>query len=477
MAGKEAPHPSLRSFAASVGERQIAWEGLDKLATSVAQLGKPTIHNPRSRATLGYYRPAASCRAVLADMDYISYFIERGLPVPSFREAGPREHLYFEPRTVRAAVITSGGIAPGLNRVLHSIAMRHCTTYQMDFTSGGELLGVFDGIAGLLSEKMDCCRLTPDMTEKHLDEGGSMLGSRRQYGVALAEMRKRVAAVLRAERINILYVIGGDGSLRAANELAQEVPDVAVVGVPKTMDNDILWVNPSFGFQSSVEKAVEVLGSLRTESNSTRRIGIVELFGAKSGFVAANAAHAFGLADLVLIPEMFEGYTEPSALKAALIRALDHVRRLVAESERASGLIVIAEGVGMIMKEHGVKLCDDPAVRDEFTYQVEGYLKRKLRNARGDEVGTFVNRPRHHIRAFPPNAADQTYCDRLGALAVETALAGFSRCIVSQWLSEFVLVPLDLVAAGKKHLTTTGMFWRQIMQATGQPDVSAKPVD
>lgn len=450
---------------------------MEKLETSVMRLGPATIPNPRRPATLGYYRPEGSARAVLADMDYISHFISRGLPVPSFREAGPREHLYFEPRTVRAAVITSGGIAPGLNRVLHSIAMRHCKTYQMEFASGGELLGVFDGIAGLLSPKMDCCRLTPEMTAKHLHEGGSMLGSRRQYGVALSEMRKRVAAVLRAERINILYVIGGDGSLRAANELAQEVPDVAVVGVPKTMDNDILWVNPSFGFQSSVEKAVEVLGSMRTESTSTRRIGIVELFGAKSGFVAANAAHAFGLPTLVLIPEMFDGYTEPSALKAAMIRSLDHVRRQVLEADRASGLIVIAEGVGMLMKDHGIKLCEGPGVRDEFAYQVEGYLKGKLLSARGDEVGTFVNRPRHHIRAFPPNAADQTYCDRLGALAVETALAGYTQCIVSQWLSEFLLIPMNLVSAGKKRLTTTGMFWRQIMQATGQPDVSAKPVD
>jgi 6-phosphofructokinase len=116
-------------------------------------------------------------------------------------------------------------------------------------------------------------------------------------------------------------------------------------------------------------------------------------------------------------------------------------------------------------------------VRNEFAYQVEGYLKHKLWNARGQEIGTFVSRPRHHIRAFPPNAWDQTYCDRLGALAVETALAGYTRCIVSQWLSEFVLVPLELVSMGRKRMTTSGMFWRQIMQATGQPDVSAKPVD
>jgi 6-phosphofructokinase 1 len=445
--------------------------------TQVARLGAANVPNPRRPVTLGYYRPESSSRSVLADTDYVTHFIKRGLPVPTFTEAGPREHLYFEPRTVRAAVITSGGIAPGLNRVLHSISLRHCKTYQMEFASGGELLGVFDGIAGLLSPKMDCCRLTPDITAQHLHEGGSMLGSRRQYGVALADMRKRVAAVLRAERINILYVIGGDGSLRAANELAQEVPDVAVVGVPKTMDNDILWVNPSFGFQSTVERAAEVLGTMYTESASTRRIGIVELFGAKSGFVTANAAHAFGRATLVLIPEMFAGYTEASQLKQAMIRTLDHVRRHVLEADRVSGLIVIAEGVGMLMKEHGVKLCDDPAVRDEFAYQVEGYLKSKLQNSRGHEVGTFVNRPRHHIRAFPPNAADQVYCDRLGSLAVESALAGYSRCIVSQWLSEFVLIPLDLVSMGKKRLTTTGMFWRQIMQASGQPDVSAKPVD
>src|SRR5436190_2791910 len=151
-------HPSWRSFAASMGERQIAWEGLEKMHTQVARLGPATVPNPRRPVTLGYYRPEGSSRVVLADGDYISHFIKRGLPVPSFTEAGPREHLYFEPRTVRAAVITSGGIAPGLNRVLHSISLRHCKTYQMEFASGGELLGVFDGIAGQTYHQLVCIR-------------------------------------------------------------------------------------------------------------------------------------------------------------------------------------------------------------------------------------------------------------------------------------------------------------------------------
>ncbi len=454
---------------ALISERRLAYEKLDSLETAVEKLGDPQFDNPRNEDVLGLFRPEDSRRAVLADMDYIDMFISAGKRVPGFPEAGPRRKLYFNPSTVRAAIVTSGGVAPGLNRVTHAIVQRHHATYGCDITEGGAVFGVYDGITGLLGDEMDIGLLSPEFTREHLAEGGSKLGLRRVDKGVLVNQTSKVIDNLRRQRINILYVVGGDGSLRAANHIAQMVPDMAVIGVPKTMDNDILWVAQSFGFSTTVDTATDIIREMQTEASSTRRVGIVELFGAESGFVAANAAHAFGKATLVLIPEMFARYQTSAEIEQALMQCLEHVVAKVGAMPRGEGIIVAAEGVGELMWQRKVKIGDEEPLHDRFCYQVERWLRERLKDGRGRRVGTFVNRPRHHIRAIPPNAFDQTYCDRLGALAVEAGLAGYTRCVISYWLSEFVLVPLSLIAQGQKRLTTSGMFWKQIVLSTGQP--------
>ena len=456
---------------ALLSERRMAHEAGELLETNVPRLGVPQLLNPVSEDRLGLYRPEDSRRAALADMDYINSFIARGLPVPGFPEAGPRKMLYFNPKRVRAAIVTSGGVAPGLNRVTHSIVQRHCSTYGCDPKLGGGVFGVYDGISGLLGDSLDMEPLTPQITEEYLDRGGSMLGSRRHFTKGMAEQAREVAENLRREGINILYIIGGDGSLRTANALADLVPEIAIIGIPKTMDNDILWVAQSFGFSTSVAQAADIIGIMQTEAHSTRRVGIVELFGAESGFVTANAAHAAGRANLVLIPEMFAAFEDPVEIEAAVLSCVEHVRQHISSMRRGSGVIVIAEGVGELMFQRNVQINGEPASRDRFSYQIANLLKGSLKDQRGSDVGVFVNRPRHHIRAIAPNAFDQTYCDRLGALAVEAGLAGYTKCVVSYWLSEFILVPLSLVSQGSKRLTTTGMFWKQVVLSTGQPDI------
>ena len=471
MASPTRQKSAIDGAAAMLSERRLAYDAGENLNTNLERLGHAELDNPVSEALLGLFRPDDSRRAVLADLDYINVFANTGRPVPGFIEAGPRRKLYFNPRNVRAAVVTSGGIAPGLNRVIHSIVQRHCTIYGCDPAEGGVIYGVYDGIAGLVGEKLDMEVLTPAITEAYLDHGGSMLGSRRHGNASLDEQARRVVENLRRERINILYVIGGDGSLRAANAVAKLVPDVSIIGVPKTMDNDILWVAQSFGFSTSVEKAAEIIRTLHTEAQSTRRVGIVELFGAESGFVAANAAHAFGHACLVLIPEMFAPLKTAEEIEAAMTACLEHVKRKMASMPRGSGIIVIAEGVSELLWQRKVKFNGKETIRDRFAYQMQEWFRDHLVDGHGRAVGTFVNRPRHHIRAIPPNAFDQTYCDRLGALAAEAGLAGYTRCIVSYWLSEFVLVPLGLITQSAKRVTTTGMFWKQIVLSTGQPDI------
>ncbi|HWB03300.1 MAG TPA: 6-phosphofructokinase [Verrucomicrobiales bacterium] len=455
-----------------VGERLKAWAMRNDLPTEVPRLGPPTIPNPQPESRVGNYRSPDSRRAVLADMDFIMSFVAEGKPIPSLLEAGPRQHLYFDPATVRAAIVTSGGVAPGLNRVVHSIVSRHFLTYGLDPSREGAVFGVFDGMAGLVERPLDMMPLTPDETGKWLNDGGSCLGARREYRFDKSGMAQKVAENIRSEGIRILYIIGGDGSLGTAEKFYPLVPDTAVIGLPKTMDNDIPWVGQSFGFSTSVDKAAEIITAMHTEAAATGRVGVVELFGAESGFVAANAAMASGRAALVLVPEMFAGFKTAEEIERAFERCLEFLREKVRRQDRAGAIVVIAEGMGPLLAKRGVNLMGKPIDPNVFAQQVASRLQRDfLFDSRGRAVTTFVNRPRHHIRAIAPNAADRTYCERLGAMAVETALAGYTGCMVSWWLNEYVLIPLAL-SLGKRSLTTGGLFWKQIVLGTGQPDIS-----
>lgn len=463
----------LRKTQHGVGERILAWEQLDKLVTKVDHLGDAMLPNPQTNVRVGTYRAADSRRAVLADMDYINKFIEMGKPVPSFLEAGPRAMLFFDPATVRVAIVTTGGVAPGLNRMVHAIVSRHHQTYELDPARGGVVYGVFDGMAGLAEDEVDMMELTPDETKLWLNDGGSYLGSRREFDFNKEEVARRVAENLRKYNIQILYIIGGDGSLGTAYEFYKQVsPQTAVIGVPKTMDNDIPWVGQSFGFSTAVHKAAELISEMYTEACSTRRVCVIELFGADSGFVAANAAMASGRAMLVLVPEMFAGYETNAEIERAFEECLEFLRDQVRHQKRTGGVVVVAEGVRKLFVERKVKMMGKDVDNDRFVQQVATFLQKDyLSDSRRRKVTTFINRPRHQIRAIAPNAADRTYCERLGAMAVESGLAGYTGCMVSHWLNEYVLVPLEL-ARHKRSLALGGLFWKQVVLSTGQPDIS-----
>lgn len=456
----------------AVGERVKAWAQGNELPTEVERLGPAVIANPQPESRVGNYRSPDSRRAVLADMDFIMSFVNAGKPVPSLLEAGPRKHLFFDPATVRAAIVTSGGVAPGLNRVVHAIVSRHWQTYGLDPSRSGAVFGVFDGMAGLAEQPVDMVPLTPTDTAKWFNDGGSYLGSRREFKFEKAVMAQRVAENIRAAGIQILYIIGGDGSLGTAEKFYPMVPQTSVIGLPKTMDNDIPWVGQSFGFSTSVDKAAEIICAMHTEACATRRVGVIELFGADSGFVAANAAMASGRAALVLIPEMFAGFETAAEIERAFETCLDFLREKVRHQARAGAVVVMAEGVGPLLAKRKVTLMGKPIEVERFAQQVASRLQRDfLFDSRGRAVTTFINRPRHHIRAIAPNAADRTYCERLGALAVESGLAGYTGCMVSWWLNEYVLLPLSL-AVGKRSVATGGLFWKQIVLSTGQPDIA-----
>lgn len=468
-------------------ERALLWDYYRKrklFPVDAGWLGKATLPNPRVEAELGKYRLAADRKSVTADEDMIRKFAKRAGGVPSFLEAGPRKLLYHPPESVKAAIVTTGGLAPGLNCVVHSIVDRHWNTYRVSKAKGGAVFGIYESFLGACDLHNNMKPLTPFDTESWLDKGGSILGVRRyrdQEREKLPTGEKRqllahdIAKQLKLKHINILYVIGGDGTLGVAHEIAKIAENVSVVGIPKTMDNDVMWVWQSFGFRTAVEKATEVINTLNAEAESTRRVCLIELFGAESGFVAANASLASGHVDLVLIPEEFQSLTAQSCEKALNIY-LDDLKERV-QDPRGEGtphaVVVLAEGVAKILRSKNVQLDGKPIEKD-FVVQLRKHLDGKVRDGADREVEVFDNQPRHNIRAIPANPQDQIYCERLGALAVDNALAGYTDFMISQWLTEYVLVPLVIVQDRHKRIPPAGIFWKQVVSSTGQPCIWSK---
>jgi len=311
-----------------------------------------------------------------------------------------------------------------------------------------------------------------------------------------------VIRALDADGVKILYVIGGDGGMHAAHAIWTRARaddyDLSVIGIPKTMDNDILWVWQSFGFLSAVEKAKEAVLELHTEVKSNPRLCIIQLFGSDSGFVVSHAALASGVCDAILVPEM-DTDTSLEGLSQHICHRLRERRADVDDDDKSPyGIILMAES--FIPSDIGLYLHDgDVGLTSRERDAVESYLERgrrvvgqtpdELRSA-GLKVIRVVlersvramsqldsywanyrvlcNEPRHLIRAIQPSVADIIFAQRLGVLAVDNSMAGYTDFMISQWLTEYVLVPLELVVLGRKRLPH-GFFWRAVLNNTQQP--------
>lgn len=470
-----------------INERKFLNEFLknDGNFPQVKHLGECKFQNEVSEAKIGKYRTSEDRKSVTADLKLIGEFTEKSKLIPNFLVAGPRKTLFHNPKNLIAAIVTTGGLAPGLNSVINSIVKRHYNTYELD-ASSGSIRGIYESYLGACNLQLYARHLTAKQTELWLEKGGSMLGIRRYYpddGNTLkrkqAILTKKIAEQMRAFPIKILYVIGGDGSLSTAHEIAKRVKNdnISVVGIPKTMDNDVFWVSESFGFKTAVENTTHIINTINSEAESSRRVGLIEIFGAESGFVAAHSALASGHVDLVLVPEEFQRLTKEE-YEATLVKYVEHlkekIRKLPNSDENPHAVVVLAEGVAKILTEKKVKvngiLIDEEKDSCGFLILLKNYLKgSNLIDKYGNKIDVFFNRPRHYIRATPANSHDQVYCDQLGAMAVDSALAGYTDFMISQWHNTFVLVPLELVADRHKRISPQGVFWKQVINNTGQP--------
>jgi 6-phosphofructokinase 1 len=484
------------------------------------------IKNPLDEKRFGTYRNDSAAISVDArhhspDNNNCIDSCEMNL---SFPEAGPREKIFILPNPFNVAILISGGIAPGINAIISSIVDRH-HTYQEQYQNSlyqsenqiqipnkqhaVNLMGCMEGFNALCEPGGRILELNKQDISHEANNGGSIIPTARADQLLTddpekkSKLLKRISYTLEQRQISILYVIGGEGSMRAAHAIwtvfNEKFPEkrLSVIGIPKTMDNDILWVWQSIGFLSAVEKARQIIIQLYTETISNpNRVCITQLFGSSSGYVVSHAALGSNVCDLALIPELTFSMEE---ICRYMIEKLQKRRN---EGHRSPyGLIVMAETaipadamkyikdtyVGLTEKEiEALELFQankrrvvgqtPDHLRNAGLKIVSKVLEKRIQQELGKnddywlKFRVFTNEPRHIVRSIEPSTNDVAYGSRLGTMAVDMAMAGYTDCMISQWLTEYVAVPLELVTLGRKQVPLDGIFWKTVIAKIGQID-------
>jgi 6-phosphofructokinase 1 len=381
--------------------------------------------------------------------------------VPTFELAGPRHQVFFDPAKLRVGIVTCGGLCPGLNNVVRGLVVELNHGYGVS-----QIFGFRYGFEGMVRRHgIGPVRLSPMVVADAHHEGGTMLGTSRGNQDP-GEMVDRLQEL----GIGVLFVIGGDGTFRGAMSIVQEITrrnlPIGVVGVPKTIDNDIHFIDRSFGFETAFSAAVDVIRSAHVEATGARNgIGVVKLMGRHSGFIACHAALASTDVDAVLIPEVALRLEGPGGLFEYLEARLE---------EQAHAVLVVAEGAGQdlcqVRSDDGVpetdasgnaKLADIGVVlRDRI---VQHFKRRRT------EITLKYMDPSYHIRSVPASPADSVYCWNLARNAVHAAMAGNTNMLIGRWHGHFVHVPMPLATRFRKQVNTSGDTWAAVVESTGQP--------
>ena len=374
-----------------------------------------------------------------------------------FEMAGPREKLFFDPRDARAGIVTCGGLCPGMNTVIRSAFLELHHTYGVK-----QVLGFRDGYQGLdPAHGLKPLLLTADFVDDIHKEGGTVLGTSR----GPVDISRAVENLIKRD-VNILFVVGGDGTQRGGYKLFQEAQKrghaLAVVGVPKTVDNDVPYVSRTFGYQTAVQEATRVITCAHTEVHSVQNgIALVKLMGRHAGFIAAEATVSSQEVNFCLIPEIpFKLEGEGGFLNALKKRTL----------KRAHAVIVVAEGTGQDLLENkggerdasgNIKLRDiGPFLREK----IEAYF-------RAEKIPVVMRylEPSYIIRSVPADAEDAILCDQYARHAVHAAMAGRTGLVIGLLHDRFIHVPIEMLAQQVKRVDPNGSIWHAVLATTGQP--------
>jgi len=373
----------------------------------------------------------------------------------TFQLAGPRSSLYFDTSKTRCAIVTCGGLCPGLNDVIRSIVI--AAHYEYGIPS---ILGIRYGLEGFIPKyNHSFIDLTPQNTEHIHQFGGTMLGSSRgpQDPAAIVDALRRM-------HVNILFVIGGDGSMKAAEAIVQSITSqnlpISVIGIPKTIDNDINFIPKSFGFDTAVDKATEAISCAHVEAVGTcGGIGLVKLMGRESGFISAQASLACRESNFVLVPETNFDLHGERGLLVALARRL---------KTRKHAVIVTAEGAGQHLMTESCKA--DPSgnlILGDIGSLLKHEISTYLRAENIPHNLKYID-PSYIIRSVPANANDRVYCGFLGQQAVHAGMAGKTSMVIAKIMDRYVHVPLHLVTSKRRRMSINSSLWRAVLEATGQ---------
>lgn len=396
----------------------------------------------------------------VSDRVKVSYFVRstdlaasrKNGDVPMFECAGPRERIFFDPSQLVCGIVTCGGLCPGLNDVIRTITLTLRWEYYVK-----SVLGFRFGYRGLSSNaKEPPIELTPESVDNIQHLGGTMLGSSRGH----QEPADMVATLCR-HNVQLLFVIGGDGTFAGAHAIAAECErqgkKISIIGIPKTIDNDIYLTETTFGYATAVEEARRILGHAHVEAKASwNGVSLVKLMGRDSGYIAAGATIASGDVNFCLIPELPMALDGPDGFMAKLEKRLDRQHHAV---------VVVAEGAGQKLTA-GAEPADKDASGNVVYEDIGLYLKNRIKDyfkQKGKPASVRYFDPSYEIRSCPANASDSAYCLLLGQNAVHAGMAGKTDMFVGYWNQHHIHVPLAAAIGKRKKLDTRGQLWQTIL--------------
>lgn len=428
------------------------------METTIESLGPPQFRSPLHRVASStvHFRTDAH-RVLMDDTCPDGTVIHDPAGKISFEVAGPRERIFFDPARTTAGIVTCGGLCPGLNDIIRGLVMelthRYGVTRVYGFRYGYEGLVPRYGQTPMV--------LKPDSLDAIHAFGGSILGTSRG-----PQDVPEMVSFLEEMEVDILFVVGGDGSLRGANEISLEVRRrgqlKSVIGIPKTIDNDIMYLDKSFGFETAFAEAVKAVACAHVESLGSRNgIGLVKLMGRDSGFIACFAALGGNVVNFVLIPEVRFDLEGPRGFLEALYYRV---------ARRKHAVIVVAEGAGQHLMEGTSHTLD--ASGNHRLGDIGMFLKEKIGaffKERHMECNLKYIDPSYTIRSVPASPQDNVYCSRLAQNAVHAAMAGKTGMLVGRWHGTFIHLPLEVVTKGRRKVDPGGELWHSVLENTGQP--------
>ena len=403
-----------------------------------------------------YVRDSESV-VLVQDRDRLAEAFHAGAAIAAFQRAGPRERIYFDPAKTRVAVVTCGGLCPGINNVLRALVMTLHYRYGVR-----TIYGIRYGFQGFIPKYgHEVMMMTPEAVKDIHEKGGTILASSRG-----PQEVGEIVDCLERMNVSLLFLIGGDGTLRGGQAIYEEVTrrglKIAVVGIPKTIDNDIAYVRKTFGLETAFAAAAEAIRSAHTEAiGAPNGVGLVKVMGRMSGFIAANAALALNEVNFVLVPEIPFDLEGPRGLFAILEQRL---RR------RGHAVLIAAEGAGQrfVSVEGRTDPSGNPLLGD-----IGMFLQSEIKRHFKENTDVYVNikyiDPSYQVRSVPANAHDAIYCMQLAQNAVHAGMAGKTGMLVGYWSDSITHVPLKLATSKRKFLSPEDPLWLNVLEATGQP--------